>query len=166
MGAVREVFDELGYAYVEVGGRGDVIEAGFEAHHTRIYVHVQVFEERGLLIVGGRGSVVLGEMHRRAGAELLMRMNRELVLGSLELDMDSGQVLYRASLLVGGGDVPGRGVIGALVHDAVAELDRATPYVAELGRMGEREMGGLDLRNLLGRSDLAAALPGGSAGGG
>ena len=47
---VLKAFDEAGWAYTEVEGR-EVIRAGFEAHHTRVDLHLQVFERGGDYLV-------------------------------------------------------------------------------------------------------------------
>ena len=51
---VKSAFNEDGWGFSEIPDR-EVIQAGFEAHHTRVNLHVQAFSE--LSAVFGRVGI-------------------------------------------------------------------------------------------------------------
>ena len=162
--ALQEAFTQSGWKYRPVEGM-EVIEAEFEAHHTKVCLHAQVFADLHTVSVVAEASlqnhdapdpVLLGRL-----AELLMRANRELSLGAFEMDWDAGKMLFRLSNVFSP-DHYDRGIIAALVHTTVVEMDRITPCVAILEKTPKGEpLKRLDVAELLAREDLlpAAAEP-------
>jgi hypothetical protein len=155
--AVEESFARMHWAGRRVPGR-EVMEADFEAHHTRIRVHVQAFPELNAISVG----TTLGHQvpDSRAGlvSEVLMRTNLELTIGAFELDYDTGRVLFRATnIFPPGGSV--HQITASLVHSALAETDRLTPFLTLLLRMDPGELGRLNLKLFLQREDLLPPVP-------
>jgi len=154
---VEETFALMGWAGRQVPGR-EVMEADFEAHHTRIRVHVQVFAQVHAISVGTTlGHQVPGS---RAGlvSEMLMRTNLELTIGAFELDYDAGQVLFRATNIFPSSGADPQ-IIASLVHSALAETDRLTPFLTLLLRMTQEELGRLNLKLFLQREDLLPPVP-------
>jgi hypothetical protein len=150
--SIEAAFRQQGWHCEPVSGRL-VVEAGFDAHHTRLKVHVQAFPEiSAITVVGYSGSVVPAP---RAGivVEMLMRLNQQLTVGNFEMNYDSGQVLFRATNIFGGGEAS-PDVIAALVHTTVAEIDRLTPFLTLLLRMEPDEIARLNLKLFLEREDL------------
>ncbi len=149
---VKRAFAQRGWHCDVVAGR-DVVEAFFEAHHTRVRVHAQVFADiRAVSVVGyATADVPAG----RAGlvAEALMRLNQQLTLGNFEMDYDAGRVFFRITNLFGAeaGDAE---IVASMVHAAVAEVDRVTPFLTLLLRMEAGELARLNLRLFLQREDL------------
>ena len=119
--AVKSAFEEVGWAFRPVDGR-EVIEADFEAYHTKVSLHVQVFSEMHALAVVSESPISRSEptlLH--ALAELLMRTNTQLNLGAFEMDWNAPTYLFRASNLF----VPGsydRNIIAGLTHIVVTEI--------------------------------------------
>lgn len=155
--ATLQAFQERGWHYREVSGR-EVIEADFEAHHTKVPLHVQVFGEARMATVVSRASFPFQPSHRHRVAELLMRVNQQLTLGNFEMDWDGGSVFFRATNLFPP-DQYHSGIVAALVHAAIAEMDRLTPYLGELCRAPARSLALFDIPALLAREDLLPPAP-------
>lgn len=149
---LRRAFAQRGWHCEEVADR-EVVESMFEAHHTRVRVHAQVFADiRAVSVVGYATATVPAA---RAGliAEALMRLNQQLTIGNFEMDYDAGRVFFRVTNLFG----PGGGeadILASMVHAAVAEVDRLTPFLTLLLRMESGELSRLNLRLFLQREDL------------
>lgn len=155
--AVIDAFKTMGWQYRAVPDV-EVVECWFEAHHTKVLLHAQTHAEANLVSVVSNSSFPVPKTHLRAAAELLMRANKELNLGNLEIDWETGQVMFRAGNLF----VPGhfdRKIIASMVHAAVAEMDRITPFLAEICRLGTGELLLLSVSELLAREDLLPAIP-------
>jgi hypothetical protein len=150
--AVLNAFKNMGWQYRAVPN-AEVVESWFEAHHTKVFLHAQTHAEAGIVTVVSNGSFNVPKTHLKATAELLMRSNKELNLGNLEIDWDSGQVMFRVSNIFPANRHDER-IIASLVHAAVAEMDRVTPYLAELCRLGTGELLLLNIPELMAREDL------------
>lgn len=150
---VLSVFAEEGWAYTEVTGR-EVVRAGFEAHHTRVDLHVQAFPALAALsVVSESPRACSGPAQRERLAELAMRVNQTLTVGNFELDWDAGRLIFRATNLfpTPQGDPA---IIRGLVHTVVGEMDRIAPLEAILLRAEGPDLAVLDLPALLRRDDL------------
>ena len=119
--SVLTAFKQRGWAYRSVAD-AEVIEADFEAHHTKVCLHVQSFGESGVLSVVADASFPVPRTHFLAVSELLMRTNKVLNLGNFELDWDEGRVMFRVSNLFQPNRVDER-IVSGLVYAAVAEMD-------------------------------------------
>ncbi|HUF61561.1 MAG TPA: YbjN domain-containing protein [Verrucomicrobiales bacterium] len=150
---LEEVFHRRGWSFERVPGRL-VIRADFEAHHTRVPVHVQAFPEIcGIHVVSG-SPIRFPATHRAAAAELILRSCQEMTLGALEMDWDQGSVVFRASNLFAGLDQVDDGIVAGLVHAGVTEMDRLTPYLSVLRRESPEGVSQVDIPGLLARRDL------------
>ena len=150
---VLSVFEEAGWAHTEVAGR-EVIRAGFEAHHTRIDLHVQVFAPLSAVsVVSESPRICENPAHRERLAELAMRVNQTLTVGNFELDWDAGRLNFRVTNLfpTPQGDAA---IIRGLVHTTVGEMDRIAPLEAILLGSDGPALASLDLDALLRREDL------------
>ena len=159
--ALQETFSRAGWQCRPVEGEGfEVVEAEFEAHHTKVCLHAQVFTDLNTISVVAEAPLrdpspspaLLGRL-----AELLMRANKELSLGAFEMDWDEAKVLFRLSNIFATGHYEGE-IIGSLVHTTVVEMDRITPCVAIVEKTPAAELGRLDLAALLSREDLLPAV--------
>jgi hypothetical protein len=135
-----------------VDGR-EVVEAVFEAHHTRVRVHAQVFADIRAVSVVGYATADVPAARVGLVAEALMRLNQQLTLGNFEMDVDGGRVFFRMTNLFSSeaGDAT---ILASMVHAAVAEIDRLTPFLTLLLRMDTAELSRLNLRLFLQREDL------------
>jgi hypothetical protein len=150
--SVLNAFKQMGWAYRKVE-EDEVIEADFEAHHTKVSLHVQSFGPAGIMSVVAGASFPVPATHYLATAELLMRVNKELTVGNFELEWDSGQVLFRITNVFPPNRADER-IISGLVHSAVAEVDRITPFLGELCKTPKGELLLLRIPELLGREEL------------
>lgn len=150
--SLKRAFADRGWHCDPVAGR-EVVEAFFEAHHTRVRVHAQVFADiRAVSVVGYATADVPAA---RAGliAETLMRLNQQLTLGNFEMDYDAGRVFFRITNIFGS-DAGETSIMASMVHAAVAEIDRLTPFLTLLLRMEAPELARLNLGLFLQREDL------------
>lgn len=155
---VLEAFAEAGWACNEVEGR-EVVRAGFEAHHARVDLHVQVFPPlRAVSVVSESPRACPGPAHRERLAELAMRVNQTLTVGNFEMDWDAGRLIFRVTNLfpTAAGDAE---IIRGMVHTTVGEMDRIAPLEGILLGSEGPQLAALDLAALLRRSDLLPEVP-------
>lgn len=150
---VKATFDAAGWEYVPVEGR-DVVTAAFEAHHTKVSLYVQAFEEMGAVSVVAEASLAATAPAMAKVGETLMRVNQQLTVGNFEMDWDRGMIFFRVTNLFGNADAATPELLGSLVRAGVVEMDRMTPYLAEIGRVAPEEIDTLDVPALLARKDL------------
>ncbi|MDI1313909.1 YbjN domain-containing protein [Prosthecobacter sp.] len=150
-------FKEMGWLYREIPDHS-VIEADFEAHHTKIPLHVQIFGETHIITVVSNSTQQVPATHRLQVCELLMRTNKDLNLGNFELEWESGQVMFRVTNVFPPNRHDSR-IIASLVHSAVAELDRLTPFLGEIIRTPKGELLLLKVADLMKREDLLPPVP-------
>lgn len=155
--AVINAFKSMGWQY-RVVPDVEVVECWFEAHHAKVLLHAQTHAEANLVSVVSNASFTVPKTHLKAVAELLMRSNKELNLGNLEVDWETGQVMFRVANLFSPHRYDER-IIASMVHTAVAEMDRLTPFLAEVCRLGTGELLLLDIPELLAREDLLPTIP-------
>ncbi|MGA0845876.1 MAG: YbjN domain-containing protein [Luteolibacter sp.] len=155
--SVEESFGRNGWHCELVEGR-DVLRAGFEAHHTRVDLLAQAHPQLNALVVVAESPLSLDLTHRAAVLELLARANKALTLGGFEYDLDRSMLVFRITNLfereVYDGDI-----VASMVHCAIAELDRMTPYAAVVRGTPVDLLADLDLQRLLSRDDLIPPLP-------
>ena len=152
LSAVCQAFDQSGWKYREVHDRG-VVEADFEAHHTKLRLHAQAFPEINAVSVVAQTAFAVPASRAGIVAELLMRINETLTVGNFEMQWDAGRVLFRATNIFPEHGVDPK-IIAGLVHSAVAEVDRITPFVSIVLKMNAGELGKLNMSMFLMREDL------------
>ena len=87
-----------------------------------------------------------------------MRTNKELNLGNLELEWDEGAVLFRLTNIFPPHRYDER-ILSTLVHSAIAEIDRLTPFLGEICNTPKGELIFLNVRELMKREDLLPPPP-------
>lgn len=150
--AVLHAFKSRGWAYREVPDM-EVVEASFEAYHGKIPLHVQSFGDAHIVSVVANASLTVPASHRVRAAELLMRANKDLNLGAFEMEWDAGQVMFRQANIFTKHRYD-EDLITSLVHNAIAEMDRMTPFLGELCKTTAPMLPLVDLKQLLLREDL------------
>jgi hypothetical protein len=156
--SVEEAFGKQGWHCEIVEGR-DVIRAGFDAHHTRVDLIAQAFPQLNALVVVSESPMPLDDDHRPVVLELLARANKQLTLGGFEYDMDREFLVFRTTNLFER-EKYDADIISSMVHCAIAELDRITPYVAIVRDTHADLLDDLDLIRLLMREDVIPPVPG------
>ena len=91
--------------------------------------------------------------------ELLARANKALTLGGFEYDLDRAMLVFRITNLFER-EVFDSNIVTSMVHCAIAELDRITPYVATVRDTPSEQLDDLDLNYLLSCEDLIPPVPG------
>jgi hypothetical protein len=155
--SVLNAFKKQSWVCREITGQ-EVVEADFEAYHGKVPVHVQSFGEAHILSVVATATLTVPATHRSRAAELIMRTNRELNVGSFEMDWDGGTVMFRQGNVFPKHRYDDLLIIG-LVHNAVAEMDRLMPYLGELCRITTSMLPLSNIRTLLAREDLIPPVP-------
>jgi hypothetical protein len=155
--AVQEIFRNNGWLFYPVPG-APVIEAGFEAHHGRVMIHVQAYDAIGALSVVAVSPVLVPAPAARGKlSELLMRANERINLGAFELRWDQGEVLFRIGNVFSDGRLD-PAVVSLLVEIAIVEMDRIAPCLAILAAARPTDLLLLDAAELLSREDLVPAV--------
>lgn len=155
--SVEEAFGSQGWANELVEGR-DVLRSGFEAHHTRVDLIAQAHPQLNALIVVSEVSIPMDHTHQTAVFEMLMHANKPLTLGSFEYDIERGMLVFRITNLFER-ERYDADIIASMVHCAIAEIDRMTPFVGTLRDTAADLLPDLDLVRLLEREDLIPPLP-------
>ena len=156
--SVEEAFGRQGWHCELVDGR-EVIRAGFDAHHTRIDLVAQAYPSLNALSVVTESPLRLDAAHLPPLLELLARANKALTLGGFEYDLDRALLVFRITNLFEREKFDGD-IISSMVHCAIAELDRITPYAAIVRNTPADLLEDLDLVRLLQREDVIPPVPG------
>lgn len=156
--SVEETFGQNGWHCELVEGR-DVLRAGFDAHHTRVDLIAQAYPQLNALTVVSESPLTLDEDHLHMVLELLTRANKQLTLGGFEYDMDREFLVFRITNLFERERFDSD-IISSMVHCAIAELDRITPYAATIRSTPVDLLPDLDIPRLLLRQDLIPPVPG------
>jgi hypothetical protein len=155
--AVERALARQGWRAERVPGQL-VLEMAFEAHHTRVPLHVQAYPEIGALQVVSYLGHDIPAARRSVVAEMLLRLNADLTLGAFELDYDRSRVLFRVTNLF---PTPPTepALLLRLIQTSVAEADRLTPLLTVLLRLSVTELASLNLKLFLQREDLLPPVP-------
>jgi hypothetical protein len=156
--SVEETFGQNGWHCELVEGR-EVLRAGFDAHHTRVDLIAQAFPALNALVVVSESRLSFDDSHLAAMLELLARANKQLTLGGFEYDMDREFLVFRITNLFER-EKYDSDIISSMVHCAIAELDRLTPYAAIVRDTPSDLLDDLDLARLLLRQDIIPPVPG------
>lgn len=155
--SVMEAFGQHGWQYEHLEER-DVIRTAFEAYHTQVHLHAQAFPQLNALSVVGETPMELDCEHELVVLELLARANKRMTLGSLEYDLDRSQLMFRITNLFER-DKYDADIVSSMVHAAIAEVDRITPYAAVVQQTPEDLLDDLSVERLLLREDLLPPVP-------
>ena len=154
---VEETFGQNGWHCELIEGR-DVLRAGFDAHHTRVDLTAQAHPQLNALSVVTESPLSLDEAHVPLVLELLTRANKQLTLGGFEYDLDRGLLVFRITNLFER-ERYDADIVASMVHCAIAELDRITPYAAIVAGTAADLLSDLDLLRLLEREDVIPPVP-------
>ena len=147
LGKIKEAFELENWEFREIEDK-NVIEAQFEAHHTKVPLHAQSFEELMAISVISRLSFPIAQKSMSAAIDTLMRTNVMLNLGNFEANPVNGEVYFRISNVFADYSFK-KEMITSLVRVAIVEMDRITPYMAEINNNPNQP-----IAQLLERKDL------------
>lgn len=155
--SVMDAFGKQSWQFEHLEGK-DVIRTAFEAYHTQVHLHAQAFPQLNALSIVGETPLELGDEHELVVLELLARANKKITLGSLEYDLDRAQMMFRITNLFER-DKFDADIISSMVHAAIAEVDRITPYAAVIQQTPEDLLDDVSIDRLLMREDLIPPVP-------
>lgn len=155
--SVQDVYGEHGWHGELVEG-SDVIRSVFEAHHTQVEVISQAYVPLNALCVTSEAPMPIPATHFLVAMELFMRANKQLNLGNLEYDMDRGQIVFRVSNVFER-EAYDKDIVSSMVHTAIAEMDRFSPYLATVLQTREELLPDLSIERLLMREDFIPPVP-------
>ncbi len=156
--SVMDAFGQQGWHCELLEGQ-DVVRTAFEAYHTHVYLHAQAFPQLNALSVVGETLMELEPEQELCVLELLARANKKITLGGLEYDLDRSQLMFRMTNLFER-DKFDADIVSSMVHAAIAEVDRITPYAEVIQQTPEDLLDELSIERLLLRDDLIPPLPG------
>jgi len=156
--SVAQAFGQQGWHCEPVEGR-EVLKSHFEAHHTHIQLHAQAFPQLNALSIVAECPIAPEPTHLAPATELLMRANKQLTLGSFEIDYDRQQLVFRITNLFDRERFDAD-IVSSMVHCAIAELDRIVPLLGTLLNTSADLLADLSLPLLLEREDLLPPVPG------
>ena len=123
--AVQRFFHEDDWNVERIPGK-DALTMGFCGRSSNWRCLAIVEEEREQFAFFSTLDTRVPEEKRRAAAEYLTRANYGLVLGNFELDFSDGEVRYRTSIDVEGGELT-HTMIKNLVYSNCTIMDRYLP---------------------------------------
>jgi len=82
-----------------------IFKIGFAGNNGCFLGYVAVDDKRRTVHIQTISPVKAPRDKRLKAAELIARINHRLLIGNFELDMDSGLIAYRTSIILGNGDL-------------------------------------------------------------
>ena len=144
---IKEAFNSASWEFREIPDK-KVIEAEFEAHHAKVPLHAQSFEELMAISVVSSLSFSILPKSMRSALDALMRTNITLNLGNFEANPVSGEVYFRITNVFPDYNF-NPDIVTSLVRVAIVEMDRVTPFLSELNKNPNQP-----IAQLLERKDL------------
>lgn len=144
---IKEAFNYANWEFREIEDKR-VIEAEFEAHHAKVPLHAQSFEELMAISVVSRLSFSILPKSMRSALDALMRTNITLNLGNFEANPVNGEVYFRITNVFPDYTFNPE-IVTSLVRVAIVEMDRVTPFLSELNKNPNQP-----IAQLLERKDL------------
>ena len=144
---IKEAFNSASWEFREIPDK-KVIEAEFEAHHAKVPLHAQSFEELMAISVVSRLSFSILPKSMRSALDALMRTNITLNLGNFEANPVNGEVYFRITNVFPDYNFNPE-IVTSLVRVAIVEMDRVTPFLSELNKNPNQP-----IAQLLERKDL------------
>ena len=148
---IKEAFNSASWEFREIPDKR-VIEAEFEAHHAKVPLHAQSFEELMAISVVSRLSFSILPKSMRSALDALMRTNITLNLGNFEANPVNGEVYFRITNVFPDYNFNPE-IVTSLVRVAIVEMDRVTPFLSELNKNPNQP-----IAQLLERKDLLPEL--------
>ena len=157
--SVKDIFGQNGWDCELIESR-DVIRTAFEAHHTHLQLHAQAFPTiNALSIVSETPLPSPSDEHLFSIMEMTQRANKQITLGTVEYDLDREQLMFRISNIFDREKYDPQ-IVTSMVHFAIAELDRITPYAITIMQTDDSLLADLSVERLLMREDLIPPVPG------
>jgi hypothetical protein len=105
-----------------------VVTTGFEGSNGRWACYAVVLEDQQRVLFYSLHPEHVAPEARPAMAELLTRVNFELVLGNFEIDLDDGETRFRTSLDVEGSELTDE-LLRQVIYANVSTMDHFAPAI-------------------------------------
>ncbi len=122
---VVEYFDTGGLHYELVPG-ADVLRSGFSGDNGNYPLQILVSEEDQLLILTMSAEARIPENRRATVCEFLTRLNWEGSLGSFQMDLSDGEVIYHNAIDIEDGCLSTT-MVENMIADALRAVDTNFP---------------------------------------
>ncbi len=127
MSEVKEFLDEDGWNYTDVT-TGTAVTIPFKGNAGTWLCYAETKEEAEQVVFYSILPYSVPENKRLAVAEYITRANYGLVIGNFEMDMDEGELSYKTSIDVEGGDLE-QTMVKNLIYLNVLMMDRYLPGI-------------------------------------
>lgn len=135
LGKVEEFLVTDGWTYEAVPER-DAFACGLKGRNASYRLFFDVDEEDSLLMLYLVAQVSVPEERRSPAAEFFTRANWGLRIGNFELDLRDGEVRYKVSVDVEGGEIVAK-MVENMIGAAVSTMDRYFPGLMAVAYAGE-----------------------------
>jgi hypothetical protein len=122
---VTQFFGEDNWQVAPIEGR-TAVQMGFIGRNGAWRCYAQTQEERRRVTFYSILDVLVPDARRLAVAEFITRANYGLIIGNFELDFNDGEVRFKTSLDIEGGDLSTT-MVRNLVYANLASMDRYLP---------------------------------------
>jgi len=122
---VVEYFDIAGL-YYEMVPDNDILKSGFSGDNGVFALQFLVSEEDQILILTMSAEARIPENRRTTVCEFLTRLNWEGALGSFQMDLSDGEVIYHSAIDIEDG-ILSTTMVGNMVSDAIRAVDSNFP---------------------------------------
>ena len=147
------IFDAKEWQFERADTKQEVIHSVFEAHHSKIHVYSQVFLPiQTVSIISEAPLKVETAKHLSVLFELINRVNKLLVLGNFEYDLDREQLVFKVSHISEGPELSEK-IVGSMLHSSITELDRLIPCASTIQKSNLADLLSLSVASLLERQD-------------
>ena len=136
--SVLAFLQEDHWRYEEIPGES-AIRLSFTGQNARYDCFGRVNEAHEVFVFYSIIPVRVPETQRLLVAELLARINYGLNIGNFELDMNDGEIRYKTSIDVEGGDLTPR-MVETLIAVNISTTDRYFPSFADVMYAGVAPM--------------------------
>ncbi len=151
--SLLDIFKARDWQAEIVDPKKEVIHSLFEAHHSKIHVYAQVFLPINTLSIITEAPLELETAkHLSVLFELINRMNKLLVLGNFEYDLDRKQLVFKISHISESSKLSEK-IVASMLHSSITELDRLIPCASTIQKSNLADLLSLSINDLLERQD-------------
>ena len=152
--SLLNIFKAKGWQADVVDEKKEVIHSLFEAHHSKIHVYAQVFLPIQTLSIITEAPLTLDTAkHLSVLFELINRVNKMLVLGNFEYDLDRNQLVFKMSHISENSTQLSEKIVASMLHSSITELDRLIPCASTIQKSNLADLLSLSISSLIERQD-------------
>jgi hypothetical protein len=102
--SVKSFFKQKGMRFEQID-HSRAFKLGFAGHNGRFLGYLAVDEEERTVLIKSISPAKAPKNKMSNAAELIARINRPLLIGNFELDIDTGLITYKTSIILGDSDL-------------------------------------------------------------